>query len=538
MDINDESGFDNSEDDQNPKPQTDELRTVAIKALGTIVPAALLIGGLYWAMKQAGGMPGSGVAGMTKTAGPMKQTPNVKWDDVAGYDDVKVELKEVVDYLKNPKKYQIRGARVPRGVLLYGEPGTGKTMMAKAVATEAGVPFFSMSGSEFVEMYVGLGAARVRDLFKAAAKEQPCIVFIDELDAVGRQRGGGGPSNGGSDEKDQTLNQILTEMDGLLANENVVVIGATNRIDILDKALTRPGRFDRHIAVEAPDRDTCRKILQVHAKGKPVDPSVNFYEIALGAVGLTGAALGMAMNEAALLSARNDTPTITQDQILEGLSRAGVGISTIRALTEDERTLTAYHEAGHAIAGLVAEPETDPVQRISIVPRGQSLGHTLFVPEDVPVSQSRPQLLAEMVMCYAGRAAEEMLRGDSNYTSGAEGDIKRATAIATAMVSRWAMVEDLAPAYAASNPDGTPQLDDKMKAARDELLTDARKQARELLEKHEPALRAVAKELMKGRDLYREDFLNTVAAAEQGLVTEVHRASVPKTRAGADGLAA
>ena len=538
MDNEDDHGINDPNDDQHLKPQSNDLR--ALKIMSTLIPAALLGGYLYWVMKQMGnGGPGNPM-GMTKNKGPVKETPNVHWDDVAGYDDVKTELKEVVDFLTNRKKYIDRGARVPRGVLLYGPPGTGKTMLAKAVATEAGVSFFSMSGSQFVEMFVGVGAARVRELFAEATKARPAIIFIDELDAVGRQRGGAGPSNGGTDEKDQTLNEILRQMDGFNTEDNIVVIGATNRIDVLDSALTRPGRFDRHISVDNPDRETCRKILLVHAKGKPIDKSVDFDEIALGAIGLSGAGLAMAMNEAALLSARENTPTITQEQILEGLSRAGVGITTTRPLKPEERELTAWHEAGHAIAGLVLEPNTDPVQRISIVPRGQSLGHTLFVPEDTPVSQFKEQLLAEMVMCFAGRAAEEQLKGKGKYTSGLEGDLQRATQIATAMVSRWAMGDGLAPVYAtATVPGGAPELDADMKKVRNELLSKAYEKATELLTTHKVALEATAKELMKGKDLYREDFLNVADAAEPGLVQPFHRASVPKTRsAGERGLAA
>jgi cell division protease FtsH len=367
----------------------------------------------------------------------------VTFADVAGIDEAKEELSEIVDFLKNPQKYVRLGGRIPRGVLLSGAPGTGKTLLARAVAGEAGVPFFQMSASEFVEMIVGVGASRVRDLFQQAKAAAPAIIFIDELDAVGRSRAAGGPNiSGGHDEREQTLNQILTEMDGFDPRTGVIVLGATNRPEILDPALLRPGRFDRRVAVQPPDRPGREAILRVHTRGVPLSPDVDLGAIASATPGMVGADLANLVNEAALLAARRDHDQVAPQDLSEAMERIVLGAERKVMLSEEDRRRTAYHEAGHAIVGMLT-PGADPVRKVSIIPRGQSLGVTFSAPDADRFNFEQQYLIAQIKVALGGRAAEEIVFGD--MTTGAESDIQQLTRIARHMVGRWGMSPAIGP---------------------------------------------------------------------------------------------
>lgn len=405
------------------------------------------IGVLYWIfMKKfaAMGMGGDSKQmnfGKAKIKDMNDEKRKTTFADVAGADEEKEELREIVEFLKNPKRFNELGARIPKGVLLVGPPGTGKTLLARAVAGEAGVPFFSISGSDFVEMFVGVGASRVRDLFDQAKKNSPCIIFIDEIDAVGRQRGAG--LGGGHDEREQTLNQLLVEMDGFGANEGVIMIAATNRPDILDPALMRPGRFDRQVMVGAPDIKGREEILKVHAKGKPLAPDVNLKTIAASTAGFVGADLENLLNEAALLAARKNLKAITQTEIEEATIKVVVGTEKkSRVMTEKEKTLTAYHEGGHAVATYYCSTQ-DPVHQISIIPRGMAGGYTMSIPTEDRNYRSRKEMEENIVTLLGGRVAEALVLGD--ISTGASNDIERATQIARAMVTKYGMSERLGP---------------------------------------------------------------------------------------------
>ena len=368
-------------------------------------------------------------------------SPKITFRDVAGVDEAVEELHEIKEFLENPKKFQALGARIPTGVLLYGPPGTGKTLLARAVAGEAGVPFFSISGSDFVEMFVGVGASRVRDLFEQAKQNSPCIIFMDEIDAVGRHRGAG--LGGGHDEREQTLNQLLVEMDGFEAKDNIIMIAATNRPDILDPALLRPGRFDRQIAVDRPDRKGRAKILEVHTRGKPLAKVIDIDALAGQTPGFTGADLSNLINEAALLSARTGKREIGQDELEEGIMRVIAGPEKkTRVMSEKERLITAYHEMGHAIVGHFLE-HSDPVHKISVISRGQALGYTISMPQEDRFLTTRAELEDTMAMTLGGRAAEELVFGE--ITTGASNDIEKVTATAKQMVMRFGMSEKLGP---------------------------------------------------------------------------------------------
>lgn len=379
-------------------------------------------------------------------AGAEESKEKVKFTDVAGADEEKEELKEVVDFLKDHKKFTEMGARIPRGVLMVGPPGTGKTLLAKAVAGEANVPFFSISGSDFVEMYVGVGASRVRDLFATAKRNKPCIIFIDEIDAVGRQRGAG--LGGGHDEREQTLNQLLVQMDGFETSEGIIVMAATNRADILDPALLRPGRFDRQIHVNLPDIRGREEIFKVHARNKPMDPSVDFKVLARATSGFSGADIANLLNESAILCVRAGRTSVTMEDIYEGIDKVVMGPQKkARVVTEVDKRITAYHEAGHAIVAMSIK-ECDPVHEVTIIPRGNAAGFTMVRPENDNNHETVNSIKASLAMTMGGRAAEELVIGD--YTTGACGDIRQATNVARQMVTEWGMSE-LGPVYYGSN---------------------------------------------------------------------------------------
>ena len=406
----------------------------------SVVPTLLLVGVFVFYMNRMSGQQDKTMSfAKTKAKTTESERPKVKFSDVAGIDEAVEELQEVRDFLSDPDRYHSMGARIPRGVLLVGPPGTGKTLLAKAVAGEAGVPFFSISGSDFVEMFVGVGASRVRDLFKQAKEAAPCIVFIDEIDAVGRQRGAG--LGGGHDEREQTLNQLLVEMDGFEDNSSVILIAATNRPDILDPALLRPGRFDRRVTVDRPDVRGREQILRVHAEGKPFSDDVDFERLSKITPGFTGADLANLMNESALLAARRHKETIGAGEVEEAMERVMAGPERkSRVITERERRVIAYHESGHALVGHVLE-NSDPIHKISIVSRGQALGYTMQVPEEDHFLETRDGMLDQIAVLLAGRTAEELFCDD--ITTGASNDLERATKLARTMVTRYGMSEEL-----------------------------------------------------------------------------------------------
>ncbi|MBX5474380.1 MAG: ATP-dependent zinc metalloprotease FtsH [Thermoleophilia bacterium] len=410
--------------------------------LSSLLPFVLLFGFWIFLMNQVQG-GGSKVMsfGKSRAKRMTPDSPKIGFKDVAGVDEAVEELQEIKEFLENPKKFQALGARIPKGVLLYGPPGTGKTLLARAVAGEAGVPFFSISGSDFVEMFVGVGASRVRDLFEQAKQAAPCIVFMDEIDAVGRHRGAG--LGGGHDEREQTLNQLLVEMDGFEMKDNIILIAATNRPDILDPALLRPGRFDRQIVVDRPDRLGRRKILEVHTKGKPLAPEIDLDTLASGTPGFTGADLANLVNEAALLAARRGKKIIEQEELEEGIMRVVAGPEKkARLLSEQERKITAYHEMGHALVGHFLE-HTDPVHKITIVSRGQALGLTISLPTEDRYLTTRTALMHQMAMTLGGRAAEEIVFHE--VTTGAANDLEKVTQTAKQMIMRFGMSEKLGP---------------------------------------------------------------------------------------------
>ncbi len=413
-----------------------------LSLLTYVLPFLIFIGFWIFLMRQMQG-GGSKVMsfGKSKAKRLSADSPKITFRDVAGVDEAVEELHEIKEFLENPKKFQALGARIPTGVLLYGPPGTGKTLLARAVAGEAGVPFFSISGSDFVEMFVGVGASRVRDLFEQAKQNSPCIIFMDEIDAVGRHRGAG--LGGGHDEREQTLNQLLVEMDGFEAKDNIIMIAATNRPDILDPALLRPGRFDRQIAVDRPDRKGRAKILEVHTRGKPLGKEINIDALAGQTPGFTGADLSNLINEAALLAARTGKREITQVELEEGILRVIAGPEKkTRVMSENERLITAYHEMGHAIVGNYLE-HSDPVHKISVISRGQALGYTISMPTEDRFLTTRAELLDTMAMTLGGRAAEEIVFGE--ITTGASNDIEKVTQTAKQMVMRFGMSDKLGP---------------------------------------------------------------------------------------------
>lgn len=427
-------------------PQNDE--GFWVKALSSLFFPILLLVGLFFLVRRAQNGPGNQAMNFGKSKARVQMEPQtqVTFSDVAGIEQAKLELAEVVDFLKNADRFTAVGAKIPKGVLLVGPPGTGKTLLAKAVAGEAGVPFFSISGSEFVEMFVGVGASRVRDLFEQAKTNAPCIVFIDEIDAVGRQRGAG--MGGGNDEREQTLNQLLTEMDGFEGNTGIIIIAATNRPDVLDSALLRPGRFDRQVTVDRPDFGGRLEILNVHARGKTLSKDVDLEKIARRTPGFTGADLANLLNESAILAARRNLTEVSMDEVNDAIDRILAGPEKKdRVMSEKRKTLVAYHEAGHALVGALM-PDYDPVQKISIIPRGAAGGLTWFTPSEDRMDSglySRSYLQNQMAVALGGRIAEEIVFGEEEVTTGASSDLQQVAKVARQMVTRFGMSEVLGP---------------------------------------------------------------------------------------------
>ena len=482
-----------------------------------VLPALLLFGVIWYLSRQlrGGGMQaftfGRSMARMVR---PEDQNQRVTFADVAGAHEAKQELLEIVDFLKNPKKFIQIGARIPKGVLLMGAPGTGKTLLARAVAGEAGVPFFSISGSEFVEMFVGVGASRVRDLFSNAKKNSPAIIFVDEIDAVGRVRGTG--VGGGNDEREQTLNQILVEMDGFEPNEKVIVMAATNRPDVLDPALLRPGRFDRRVTIDLPDRKDREEIMKVHARQKPLGPDVHIGVIAERTPGFSGADLGNLMNEGAILAARENRNEITQYDLIRSIEKVMLGPERrSHVLNKKEKEITAYHEAGHALVASVL-PYADPVHKISIISRGRAAGYTLKLPLEETKMQSRREFLDDIAVALGGYIAEKMIFGD--LTTGASNDLQVSTSLARDMVTKYGMSEKFGPIVwdqmggrvmfgggvegSEQSPETAAAIDEEVK----KIIEGSHKKAEEIISKHRKALDAIAAQLIEVETIERDEF--------------------------------
>jgi cell division protease FtsH len=481
------------------------------------LPLILILGFWFFLINQVQG-GGSRVMSFGKSRAKRlsADSPKITFRDVAGVDEAVEELHEIKEFLENPKKFQALGARIPTGVLLYGPPGTGKTLLARAVAGEAGVPFFSISGSDFVEMFVGVGASRVRDLFEQAKQNSPCIIFMDEIDAVGRHRGAG--LGGGHDEREQTLNQLLVEMDGFEAKDNIIMIAATNRPDILDPALLRPGRFDRQIAVDRPDRKGRAKILEVHTRGKPLAKVIDIDALAGQTPGFTGADLSNLINEAALLSARTGKREIGQDELEEGIMRVIAGPEKkTRVMSSRERLITAYHEMGHAIVGHFSE-HSDPVHKISVISRGQALGYTISMPQEDRFLTTRAELNDTMAMTLGGRAAEEIVFEE--ITTGASNDLEKVTATAKQMVMRFGMSEKLGPRVFghehgqpflgrefSTEPDYSDEIAREIDDEVRRIIESAHQRAKTILNEHKDDLSKMSEILVKRETIEKEEFL-------------------------------
>jgi cell division protease FtsH len=493
--------------------------------LTSLLPFVILIAFWIFLMNQVQG-GGSKVMsfGKSRAKRMTPDSPKIGFKDVAGVDEAVEELHEIKEFLENPKKFQALGARIPKGVLLYGPPGTGKTLLARAVAGEAGVPFFSISGSDFVEMFVGVGASRVRDLFEQAKQAAPCIVFMDEIDAVGRHRGAG--LGGGHDEREQTLNQLLVEMDGFELKDNIILIAATNRPDILDPALLRPGRFDRQIVVDRPDRSGRKKILEVHAKGKPIDPEVDLDTLAAGTPGFTGADLSNLVNEAALLAARRGKKTIGQEELEEGVMRVIAGPEKkTRLLSEEERKVTAYHEMGHALVGHYLDQDTD-VHKISVISRGQALGYTISLPREDRYLTRKSTLMDQLAATLGGRAAEEVVFNE--VTTGAANDLEKVTSTAKQMIMRFGMSEKLGPRVLGRNHD-MPFLGREMSAEPDyseevareideeirRVIEEAHERAHQVLRDHMDELHRLSAILIERETIDKDQFLRLLEGASE-----------------------
>ncbi|WP_106764990.1 ATP-dependent zinc metalloprotease FtsH [Pseudoruminococcus massiliensis] len=519
----------------------DHIRASENSWLIDLLPNIILFGALvvfwiYFMRKLSNGMGGDGKTmgfGKAKIKSISDEKRKTTFADVAGADEEKEELLEIVEFLKDPKKYNELGARIPKGVLLVGPPGTGKTLLARAVAGEAGVQFFSISGSDFVEMFVGVGASRVRDLFEQAKKNSPCIIFIDEIDAVGRQRGAG--LGGGHDEREQTLNQLLVEMDGFGANEGVIMIAATNRPDILDPALMRPGRFDRQVIVGRPDIKGREEILKVHAKGKPLAPDVVLKTIAKSTAGFTGADLENLLNEAALLAARKDLKAITMTEVEEATIKVVVGAEKkSRVMSDAEKKLTAYHEAGHAIATYFC-PTQDPVHQISIIPRGMAGGFTMSLPSEDKSYRSKKEMKEDIVVLLGGRVAEALIIGD--ISTGASNDIERATKLAFAMVAQYGMSDTLGP-IAYSTDDSNVFLGKELGHSKNysestaakidkevsDIITTGYNKTEEILKNNIGRLHEVTKFLISNEKMSGDEFKKVMeGASAEELLTELNK---------------
>jgi cell division protease FtsH len=488
-----------------------------LSLLTLVLPFVLFFGFWIFLMNQMQG-GGSRVMnfGKSKAKRMSVDAPKITFRDVAGVDEAVQELEEIKEFLENPKKFQALGARIPKGVLLYGPPGTGKTLLARAVAGEAGVPFFSISGSDFVEMFVGVGASRVRDLFEQAKQNSPCIIFMDEIDAVGRHRGAG--MGGGHDEREQTLNQLLVEMDGFEMKDNIILIAATNRPDILDPALLRPGRFDRQVVVDRPDRKGRKKILEVHTRGKPLGREIELDTLAGQTPGFTGADLANLINEAALLTARSGKREITMQELEEGIMRVIAGPEKkTRVMSEKERLVTAYHEVGHAIVGQLLE-NTDPVHKISIISRGQALGYTISLPTEDKFLTTRAELTDTMAMTLGGRAAEEIVFGE--ITTGASNDLEKVTETAKQMVMRFGMSERLGPRVFghdrgqpflgrefSSEPDYSDEIAREIDDEIRRIVESAHQTAKSLLSERRDDLERVSKLLLERETIDAKEFV-------------------------------
>ncbi len=522
--------------------------------LTSLLPFVLILGFWFFLMNQVQG-GGSKVMsfGKSRAKRMAPDSPKTTFKDVAGADEAVEELQEIKEFLENPKKFQALGARIPKGVLLYGPPGTGKTLLARAVAGEAGVPFFSISGSDFVEMFVGVGASRVRDLFEQAKQSSPCIIFMDEIDAVGRHRGAG--LGGGHDEREQTLNQLLVEMDGFEMKDNIILIAATNRPDILDPALLRPGRFDRQIVVDRPDRVGRRKILEVHSRGKPLAPEIDLDSLAAGTPGFTGADLANLVNEAALLAARWGKKVIEQSELEEGIMRVIAGPEKkARLLSEKERKITAYHEMGHAIVGHFLEG-TNPIHKITIVSRGQALGLTVSLPLEDRYLTTKSALMDEMAMTLGGRAAEEIVFHE--ITTGAANDLEKVTATAKAMIMRYGMSEKLGPRVLGRNHDmpflgrdmgNDPDYSDEIAREIDDeirrVIEESHEAAHRVLQEHIDDLHRISAVLIEHETIDADQFERLLAGESETAVfpdapeetpptapaEEKKRAPAPKSR--------
>jgi cell division protease FtsH len=490
--------------------------SIWVSLLGTILPILLMVVFFIFLMNQMQG-GGSKVMSFGKSRAKRMaiDQPKITFKDVAGVDEAVEELDEIKEFLENPKRFQSLGARIPKGVLLFGPPGTGKTLLARAVAGEAGVPFFSISGSDFVEMFVGVGASRVRDLFDQAKQNQPCIIFIDEIDAVGRHRGAG--LGGGHDEREQTLNQLLVEMDGFEANESIIIMAATNRPDILDPALLRPGRFDRQIIVDRPDREGRKAILAVHAKGKPLAPGVELDSLAAQTPGFTGADLANLVNEAALLTARRHKRLIEMDEFEEAVLRVIAGPEKkSRLLSEEEKLITAYHETGHALVAHFS-PNADPVHKISIISRGQALGYTITLPTEDKFMVKKKEILDKLAHMLAGRVAEEIRFDD--ITTGASNDLQRATETARRMITQYGMSENLGPLTFGHDPaqpfvgrdygmgqEYSDETAQKIDAEIRRVVDEAYKMASKILTEHRAELDMISQLLIDKETIDRDEF--------------------------------
>ncbi|MGB3534836.1 MAG: ATP-dependent zinc metalloprotease FtsH3 [Microcoleaceae cyanobacterium] len=506
-------------------PQSDD--GFWFKALSSLFFPILLLVGLFFLLRRAQGGPGNQAMNFGKSKARVQMEPQtqVTFGDVAGIEQAKLELSEVVDFLKNADRFTAIGAKIPKGVLLVGPPGTGKTLLAKAVAGEAGVPFFSISGSEFVEMFVGVGASRVRDLFEQAKANAPCIVFIDEIDAVGRQRGAG--LGGGNDEREQTLNQLLTEMDGFEGNTGIIIIAATNRPDVLDAALMRPGRFDRQVVVDRPDYSGRSEILNVHARGKTLSADVDLDKIARRTPGFTGADLSNLLNEAAILAARRSLTEISMDEVNDAIDRVLAGPEKKdRVMSEKRKTLVAYHEAGHALVGALM-PDYDPVQKISIIPRGRAGGLTWFMPSEDRMDSglySRSYLQNQMAVALGGRIAEEIVFGEEEVTTGASNDLQQVTRVARQMITRYGMSDNLGP-VALGRQQGNVFLGRDIMSERDfseetaatidsevrELVEEAYQRAKQVLTENRHVLNQLADVLIEKETVDSEELQDLLA---------------------------